>query len=296
MQPSLWSNFFHKMPGDQAMRELKRAEFEWTELASELLTDPATNSPSADMARELRAVCDELGLKSAQFHYPICTLNPSVDTSGDFHPGMLTEFAHPDPARREFDLRCAEEFLALCPICGVEVMVVHPGGLTGWSSEAERVEIGGLNEVAFTRLAETASRNGVIVAVENMGIVGGSQSFGARIEDLVALVDAVGSPHVGICLDTSHANVMQLDIPQTIRQAGDRLVATHISDNLGQHDDHLMPYAGRIDWPPVVEALREIGYARLFNLEIPGENRCPLEIRRLKANYSRGLLCAMLGE
>jgi sugar phosphate isomerase/epimerase len=104
----------------------------------------------------------------------------------------------------------------------------------------------------------------------------------------------VGSEHVGICLDTSHANYMKLDIPGAIRRCGHRLVATHISDNLGAHDDHLMPYGGRINWKPVVDALREVGYARLFNLEIPGENRCPIEIIRVKARYARKLLDKML--
>lgn len=71
-------------------------------------------------------------------------------------------------------------------------------------------------------------------------------------------------------------------------------MATHISDNLGAHDDHLMPYGGRINWQPVVDALRDVDYKRLFNLEIPGENRCPLEIIRLKARHARELLRKML--
>jgi len=293
MQPSLWSNFFHLLKPAQTVREIKAAGFDFSELACETVVDP-TNRFSAKLAQELRAACDEVGLRTPQVHYPICTLNPAVRYKG-WDPDMLTEFAHPKEDRREFDIRCAEELLELCPVCGIEVMVVHPGGLKGWSSDEERRKIRDLNIEAFQRMARTAEKHNVIIAAENMGSIEGRASFGADFEELSQMVDAVGSAHVGICVDTSHANYMRVDIPAAIRFAGTRIVATHISDNLGQHDDHLMPYAGSITWPPIVEALKSIGYQRLFNLEIPGENRCPLEILRLKASYARKLLTEMLG-
>lgn len=294
MKPSLWSNFFHQLPGADAVRELTAAGFEYSELSPELLIDRSAGAASADMARELRSACDAAGLRTPQLHYPICTLNPAVDSSRGFHADMLTDFAHADAARREFDLRCAEQFLAVCPLVGVEVMVVHPGGVKGWESDTDRARIGALNVEALLRLGEVGESHGVIVALENMAVLGAKQSFGATFEELMDLLNRVGSRSVGICLDTSHANVMKLDMPAGIRRLGERLVATHISDNLGAHDDHLLPYAGRVAWPPIVDALRDIGYQRLFNLEVPGENRCSLEIRRVKARYTRELLEAML--
>ncbi|MBM4087300.1 MAG: sugar phosphate isomerase/epimerase, partial [Planctomycetes bacterium] len=151
-----------------------------------------------------------------------------------------------------------------------------------------------LNLEALRRLEPLAARNGVVIALENMGNVGQRVSFGADFGQLVRLIDEIGSKHVGICLDTSHAHYMKIDIPGAIRQSGHRLVATHISDNLGSHDDHLFPCGGRIQWPPVVAALRAVGYQRLFNLETPGENRCPLDVIRLKTRYARQLLSQML--
>jgi len=182
----------------------------------------------------------------------------------------------------------------VCSLVGVEVMVVHPGGVKGWESATDRARIGALNVEALLRLGSAGERHGVIVALENMAVLGGKRSFGATFEELMDLLNRVGSRHVGICLDTSHANIMKLDIPAGIRLMGECLVATHISDNLGAHDDHLLPTAGRIAWAPVVDALKSIDYKRLFNLEVPGENRCSLEIRRIKARYARELLDVML--
>ena len=307
----MWTNMFHCVPTEQQVEELVAAGFEHAELACETIVNPETKQLSRPHAERLRKRCDALGLKTPQVHYPICTLNPDVKypkfnpdrRRGSLARAMLTEFAHLSEARREYDLRCAEELLELCPVCGIEVMVVHPGGLMGWDSDEELERIHRLNVEAMRRLVPAAAKHGVTIALENMGRVGERASYGADFGQIIRLVDEVGSEHVGICLEhgaagaapcTSHANYMKLDIPGAIRRCGHRLVATHMSDNLGAHDDHLMPYGGRINWKPVVDALREAGYARLFNLEIPGENRCPLEIIRLKARYARELLGKML--
>ena len=36
--------------------------------------------------------------------------------------------------------------------------------------------------------------------------------------------------------------------------------ATHIADNHGEHDEHLLPFYGTIDWNSVVHALKETDY------------------------------------
>ena len=55
------------------------------------------------------------------------------------------------------------------------------------------------------------------------------------------LVSAIDHTAIGITLDTSHANVAGLDIPQATGDFGELLVGTHISDNEGSGDQHLTP-------------------------------------------------------
>ena len=76
---------------------------------------------------------------------------------------------------------------------------------------------------------------------------------------------------------------------------GKRLKALHIADNDTTSDMHLLPYGhGTIDWQEVMTSLRDAGYNRLFNLEIPGERRCPYPILRAKLLYCRTLCETML--
>ena len=114
------------------------------------------------------------------------------------------------------------------------------------------------------------------------------------VYELWELIEAVGSKALGICFDSSHANCLGLDIPEAIRECGDRLWVTHISDNDGTADQHRMPFCGNIDWIGVIGALKEVGYAGLFNLEIGGERCRPLEVQDAKLHYLKEVLEPML--
>ena len=100
------------------------------------------------------------------------------------------------------------------------------------------------------------------------------------------MIDAVGSEHIGICLDTGHLNITEKDQRYFITKAGKRLRALHIAQNDGTKDHHIMPFGrGDVDFFCVVRALREIGYEGIFNLEIPGETQIPLPLRHEKMKF-----------
>ena len=174
---------------------------------------------------------------------------------------------------------------------GVTAAVFHIGGNTlqrlGWSEErvfARRVE-------ALSAIAALADGGPLTICFENMfhelGI--------ATADGMLDVLSATGRDNVGICLDTDHANLAGVDIPAFILMAGAKLKALHIADNSGHVDDHILPYGkGTIDWEPVVPALTSIGYEGLFNLELPGEKRCPRTVRLLKLDYAFKLAEAMI--
>ena len=87
-------------------------------------------------------------------------------------------------------------------------------------------------------------------------------------EEAVAYVDAVGSPHARILLDTFHMNIEEDFIGQAIEKAGERLGHFHIGEN-----NRMPPGYGHIPWTEVGAALRRIRYAGLVVMEpfiVPG--------------------------
>jgi sugar phosphate isomerase/epimerase len=86
-------------------------------------------------------------------------------------------------------------------------------------------------------------------------------------DELAAMVDALGMPGVGTCLDIGHARLMG-GVADAIETLSETLIATHVHDNHGARDEHLPPFEGSIDWPGALIALRKIGYEGTMMLEL----------------------------
>jgi len=85
--------------------------------------------------------------------------------------------------------------------------------------------------------------------------------------DLLKLVWEINSQKLGICFDTSHANLSE-NVCVVIKKFKDWVISLHISDNLGSSDDHNVPGRGNIDWQKFVNALKLINYNGVFMLEL----------------------------
>ncbi|MFH1571275.1 MAG: sugar phosphate isomerase/epimerase [Gemmatimonadota bacterium] len=184
-----------------------------------------------------------------------------------------------DALRRWLDLYAA---------AGVRAAVLHPSGVPAARETRPAGEVLERQVAALGALAAHLAGTDTVICLENV-------SAAPLAPDLLRLIEAVGSRHLAICLDTGHLHIAGGDQAAFIRAAGAHLKALHIADNEGQTDQHLMPWGrGTVDWPAVVHALRQLPYAGLFNLEIPGENRAPRAVRLAKLDYLKELLRLML--
>ncbi|MDQ3813447.1 MAG: sugar phosphate isomerase/epimerase, partial [Armatimonadota bacterium] len=98
--------------------------------------------------------------------------------------------------------------------------------------------------------------------------------------ELITLVDAFAHPLIGVCWDAGHAQIQGVAQGAALRALGQRLKATHIQDNDGRADQHLLPYYGRVNWGEIVGALRAIEFAGDFTYEVHNSIRpLPDELR-----------------
>ena len=87
---------------------------------------------------------------------------------------------------------------------------------------------------------------------------------------LVDLLEAEGDrTGLGVCLDFGHA-FLGGDVIDEIETASGYLVTTHLHDNLGVTDEHLVPFEGSIDWPTAMMTMQKIGYDGTLMLEVAG--------------------------
>jgi D-psicose/D-tagatose/L-ribulose 3-epimerase len=73
--------------------------------------------------------------------------------------------------------------------------------------------------------------------------------------DALALVEAVGSPQVGILFDSFHANIEEQSIGQSIASLGKSLFHLHTCEN-----DRGAPGSGHVDWDGLFAGLEAVQY------------------------------------
>jgi sugar phosphate isomerase/epimerase len=88
---------------------------------------------------------------------------------------------------------------------------------------------------------------------------------------------------VGVCLDYGHAHVMG-DLGDAIETLSGHLWTTHVHDNRGRRDEHLVPFAGTIDWDAAMMETQKIGYDGVLMFEVAGSgNPSDVLARSVKA-------------
>ena len=179
--------------------------------------------------------------------------------------------ASSDDTRRRAAIAEAEAALALARQVPFRFLVTHIGVPP---SEA----VGGDNQRNAARrsveeLVALAAAVNVRVAIE---VIPNPLSSASDLCDLIE--DDLDGLDVGICLDYGHAHLMG-DVAEAIETISGHLLTTHVHDNGGQRDDHLVPFAGSIDWDAAMMSTQKIGYDGTLMLEV-GDTGDPVDVLR----------------
>jgi len=197
----------------------------------------------ADVAA-VRAALDQTGVRA-------CTLHSRFGEGADL--------ASLDPAVRRATVATHLDAINTARQVGARYLVLHAGHGPGGDRVAERLA----HARDGLRALEPAARMaGVVLALENL-----PPSYpGSTAADLLDLLNAVGSPCLGICFDTGHAHLTG-DLPGMARALLPHAVTMHLHDNDGKSDQHLLPGQGSIDWIEFARLYRETGCTALAMLE-----------------------------
>ena len=170
--------------------------------------------------------------------------------------GIATDEERDETVRRV--ARCLDISAEL----GVQVLVYHAGPKPIWIVGSTEEPYASFDEArVIDRMCDHAAGRGMELAIENGAPL-------VHMEYLLDLLDIIEAPNLGICVDTGHAARGDLGAPRAIRMAGQKLYTTHVQDNFGDLDDHLPPGMGVIDWDDVADALAEVRYDRVLQLEL----------------------------
>jgi len=208
---------------------------------------------------------DDTRLRLHSMHAPIA----ASYVGGVWKDGL--SIAATDDARRK---AAVDETLAVLDVAAAvpyNVMVVHcgvpvPYAAAGDNSRSSLVR-------SLEELSPVAARYGVRLAIE---VIPNELSTAAALMDVIESdIDATG---LGICMDVGHARMMG-DVVDAIETCSGHVITTHLHDNRGRTDDHLVPGKGVIDWDATTVAFQKVGYdgVWMFELAVAAERKTVLE-------------------
>ncbi len=144
-----------------------------------------------------------------------------------------------------------------CAMYEIPIAVVH------LSSGDNAPHICDIGKTRFDSIVECAVKNGVTVAFENQRKLANH----AFVMELYSNVS-----NVGFCWDVGHEHCFA-DGREFMPLFGNKLVYTHIHDNLCEHDGdlHMIPFDGKIDFKRAAEHIVRSGFSGTLTLEIFGK-------------------------
>jgi sugar phosphate isomerase/epimerase len=172
--------------------------------------------------------------------------------------GETLSIATADEGRRQHAVAETIAALKLASVVPFRALVLHIGVPT--------TDPAGNSRAAAARsleaIGEAAQAVGVTVAIE---LIPNPLSLAARLVQW--LEDDLESPGMGVCLDVGHANLTG-DAMEAIETCSGHIVTTHLHDNRGKRDEHLVPGEGAINWEGVLMAFQKVGYDGAWIFEL----------------------------
>jgi sugar phosphate isomerase/epimerase len=221
---------------------------------------------SAAAVAELAEWLSDTRLELHSVHAPV----GASFTRGEWVGAYST--ASGDDTRRKHAVAEAAAALRLVDQLPFRYLVVHLGVVGGAAPSDNKFDAARRSVEELAALA-AASRVGIALEVIPNSL--------SNADALVGLIEDLDGVDVGVCLDYGHAHLIG-DLGEAIETLSGHLWTTHVHDNHGTRDEHLVPFAGTIDWDAAVMMTQKIGYDGVFMLEV-GDTGDPVDVLRRAA-------------
>lgn len=235
------------MPLDQALEIARDAGYTGWEVAPFVLTDDIV-AWTGDQRSAYRNSVESHGLQVIGLHWLL------AKTEG-FYLTTLDESIR----QRTSDYFCS--LARLCRDLGGDVMVLGSPQQRNFPSDQTEEQAMEAAAVCLRAVVPTLEECGVRIAIEPLGRGEGNFLNTAALGR--DLMDRIASDHVGLHLDVKAMSDEPTPIPEIIRQQADAMMHFHANDpNL------LGPGMGDVDFRPIFEAVKEVGYQGWTSVEV----------------------------
>jgi sugar phosphate isomerase/epimerase len=197
----------------------------------------------------------------------VAALNETAKSYGTKYtlhcPFADINIASPSKPMLKASLKRLKQSMAYAYELNAKLWVLHPGQITGitpfypgsdWRQNVQSIRY----------LHEAARDLSLKIAIENV-----PQKYGSIMktpEDFARLYEETGLTDIGIVLDVGHAN-LETQNQRFLEQFPERITHLHLSDNMGEQDQHLGIGYGKIDWQQLTIKLRKMSFNGIIMIE-----------------------------
>jgi sugar phosphate isomerase/epimerase len=182
-------------------------------------------------------------------------LPTEVRAFGEQPPVFGPRFSYKPAEQRLRALERVKMAIDAAAALGSGIVIVH--ACDRFPAEETRARINAAKD-SFKQLVRHAGERNVRLALENLASPLSMQVFETVLEHV---------PGLGVCYDTSHAQVAGDTFGVMARHPA-RIIALHLSDNRGANDDHLLPFEGILPWEEFAYYLPRLRNLGCFMLEV----------------------------
>lgn len=193
-----------------------------------------------------------------------------------------------DPEGADALLATAAESIPVAKRLGIPRLNLHGTGLGEGGLPVRPVDVvtGPMWVAAvdtLRRVAALGEQHDVVFCLENLNTAVDHPGvpFG-RAADTLALVEAVGSPHLRMMLDLYHAQIGEGNLVALCRRAGAAIGEIQVADVPGRCE----PGTGEISYPAVARALADMGYDGVVGLEAFASGDSELALERFREAFT----------
>ena len=262
------STILFKNPFNSVLEEISLAGFKYIEV----YCDQQLLSFCEDI-NKAKTILHQLGLEIKVAHCKFKNLWPD----------------DPDDKKRMEAVGIISSDFEMLSELGVDVIVVHIGRFRGDVCKELYTTLLKSSKQTIIELGCKADNYGLKLAVENLSSCGGMTPL-SSVAEILDVIDGLDE-NIGICLDTGHAFLNNLNPANEARLAGGKLFTLHIHDNNCDTDKHLLPGLGKIDWDAFRNVLdNEMNFigSRIFELDMMSglENQMLKKASELASKWS----------
>lgn len=207
---------------------------------------------SPQTVREFAGAFSEHGIELHSLHSPT-----ERELSPGRQSGVPISICDPERIRRVDAVDEVKRALEVAERIPFRFLVQHLGH--SHETMSPRALDGAFN--SLEHLSIFAKERGVVIALENTPSELGSP------EALCRLIQETHLRDLKYCFDTGHAHMTE-GVPRSFETMRERIVTTHVHDNRGEKDEHLLPFEGSIDWQATLRSLASLPLLPALVLEL----------------------------